>query len=320
MDLKQSIDARRAGICLYGFAPPKRATPPEELAALAVRQMARLKGLELDGLVIYDIQDEAERTPEPRPFPFLPTVPPEEYAELLSPLGLPMIIYRCVNRDTHESLTAWLARMDARQGLAVLVGAPTRHAARGVKLPEAYALARKHAPRLTLGGVAIAERHARNLDEHQRMLAKSAAGCRFFVTQAVYDVTATLSLLSDYALAVEAAGQAPVPVMLTFSPCGSPKTLAFMKWLGIHFPRWLENELLRSSQPLETSIAVCRRIFAECWDFAAAKGIPLGVNVESISIRKAEIDASIELARSLRAVMHPTTRDEHSVEAAGRRS
>ena len=33
----------------------------------------------------------------------------------------------------------------------------------------------------------------------------------------------------------------PLPVILTFSPCGSQKTLAFMKWLGIAFPRWLEK-------------------------------------------------------------------------------
>ena len=35
----------------------------------------------------------------------------------------------------------------------------------------------------------------------------------------------------------------PLPVILTFTPCGSVKTLSFMKWLGVAFPRWLENEL-----------------------------------------------------------------------------
>jgi hypothetical protein len=67
-----------------------------------------------------------------------------------------------------------------------------------LSLREAYALVAEYAPSLTLGGITIAERHAHTLDEHERILAKAGSGCRFFVTQAVYDVTSTLSLLSDY--------------------------------------------------------------------------------------------------------------------------
>jgi 5,10-methylenetetrahydrofolate reductase len=170
-------------------------------------------------------------------------------------------------------------------------------------LREAYALVEQHAPGLTLGGIAIAERHAHALDEHTRILAKTDAGCSFFVTQAVYDVTSTLSLLSDYALALAAAGRPPSPIVLTFSPCGSLKTLEFMKWLGIRFPRWLENELRFTRDPLETSLELCERTFLEVWAFARKKGLPLGVNVESVSIRKAEIDASAQLVKTLRAHM-----------------
>ena len=155
----------------------------------------------------------------------------------------------------------------------------------------------------TRNGIAIAERHARYLDEHQRILAKTETGCRFFVTQAVYDVTSTKSLLSDYALAVCDSAAAPVPIILTFAPCGSEKTLSFMKWLGIAFPRWLENELRFAADPLATSLELCERIFAEVWDYARDKGVPLGINVESVSIRKTEIDASVELLQRLRRRM-----------------
>ena len=62
---------------------------------------------------------------------------------------------------------------------------------------------------MLLGGIAIAERHAQGGDEHARILAKTAAGCRFFVSQAVYDVTATKSLLSDYALETGRRGAGP---------------------------------------------------------------------------------------------------------------
>jgi 5,10-methylenetetrahydrofolate reductase len=304
--LIDKIESRRAGICLYGLAPPKAATAPEQLQEIVARQLERLATLRVDGLVIYDIQDEGARTAAPRPFPFLPTLDPEVYAHAhLAPLAVPKVVYRCVNRDTRESFDRWLSDTQAAAAprLAVLVGAPSQKERAGLALADAYPLARQHAPDLVLGGIAIAERHARRHDEHVRILAKSAEGCRFFVTQAVYDVTASKSLLSDYALTLRERGGAPVPIILTFSPCGSVKTLEFMKWLGVHFPRWLENDLRSAPDLLATSLDLCERIFAEVWDYARDKGVPLGVNIESVSIRKAEIEASVELLRRLQRRM-----------------
>jgi 5,10-methylenetetrahydrofolate reductase len=172
--------------------------------------------------------------------------------------------------------------VSATPRVSVIVGAPNR---------------RSH---VGLGGIAIAERHTHKLDEHERILAKSERGCRFFVTQAVYDVASTKSLLSDYAIAVREKNGVALRIILTFSPCGSLKTLSFMKWLGIAFPRWLENELQFATDPLARSVELCERIFAEVWDYARDKGIPLGVNVESVSVRKAEIEASVELLQLLR--------------------
>ena len=299
--LAEKLSSRMAGICLYGFAPPKQATPPEQLEEIITQQMVRLESLPVDGLIIYDIQDETERTSTPRPFPFLPTLNPEIYAhEHLGRLPLPKIVYRCVNRDTPDGFVRWLESANTTPRISVLVGAPSRLSQVGLSLTDAYGLARQHASTLLLGGIAIAERHARSFDEHERLLAKAGKGCRFFVTQAVYDVTSTKSLLSDYALAVREKGGVPLPIILTFSPCGSLKTLSFMKWLGVAFPRWLENELQFAKDPLTKSLELCERIFAEVWDYARDKGIPLGVNVESVSIRKTEIEASVELLQRLR--------------------
>ena len=299
--LAEKLLSRRAGICLYGFAPPKQATPSEQLKAIVAQQLVRLGSLPVDGLIVYDIQDEAERVSAPRPFPFLPTLDPEVYAHgSLGSLQVQKIVYRCVNRDTSDGFVRWLERENAAPRISVLVGAPSRRSHIGLPLTDAYALAQQHSSNLLLGGIAIAERHARTLDEHKRILAKTEKGCRFFVTQAVYDVTSTKSLLSDYALAVAEKGCVPLPVILTFSPCGSVKTLSFMKWLGVAFPRWLENELQFARDPLAKSLELCERIFAEVRDYARDKGIPLGVNVESVSIRKEEIEASVELLQLLR--------------------
>ena len=299
--LFEKLDGGLDGIRLYGIAPPKLASDPDQLREIAAQQVARLRVLAPEGVVVYDIQDETERVSTPRPFPFLPTLNPEVYAhEHLGRLPVSKIVYRSVNRDTRDGFVRWLQSVNATPRISVLVGAPNRHSHIGLPLADAYALARQYAPNLILGGIAIAERHLHKADEHERILAKSERGCRFFVTQAVYDVAATKSLLSDYAIAVQKKNGVALPIILTFSPCGSLKTLSFMKWLGIAFPRWLENELQFAPDPLARSVDLCERIFAEVWDYARDKGIPLGVNVESVSIRKAEIEASVELLQRLR--------------------
>ena len=65
-------------------------------------------------------------------------------------------------------------------------------------MADAQALWRKVNPALLLGGVAIPERHGRRDDEHLRLLAKQDAGCRFLVTQVVYDVSAAKNPVADY--------------------------------------------------------------------------------------------------------------------------
>jgi len=200
--LFEKLDRGLTGIRLYGIAPPKLASGAERLGEIAAQQIARLREVAPDGLVVYDIQDEPGRSGQARPFPFLPTVDPELYAyDALAELTIPKIVYRCVGALPREVFSSWIdtVRAAADRRLSVFVGAP-RGWSNSPRLPlsEAYALARA-APNLVLGGIAIAERHGAKEDEHQRMLAKQDAGCRFFITQSVYDAGSTKSLLSDYA-------------------------------------------------------------------------------------------------------------------------
>jgi hypothetical protein len=300
--LFEKLDRALTGIRLYGIAPPKLGTDAVRLREIAAQQVARIRLLAPDGLVVYDIQDEPGRSGGERPFPFLPIVDPEVYAyDALADLAIPKVVYRCVGAHRREVFTSWIdgVRSAADPRLGVFVGASsTGSGSAGLPLAEAYALARA-APNLVLGGIAIAERHVTKENEHQRMLTKQDRGCRFFITQSVYDAASTKSLLSDYALSLKAASRSPVPVVLTFSPCGSVRTLEFMKWLGISFPRWLENELRHSTDPLERSIDLCESVFADVHSYAREKHLPIGINVESVSIRKSEIDASVELYRRL---------------------
>jgi hypothetical protein len=304
--LLERLSSPAPDLCFYGLAPPKQSTEPERLRAILEAQKARISALAPDALVVYDLQDESDRQAEARPFPFLPTLPPLGYAhELLGELTLPKIVYRCVAQDTHASFGSWLEALRRSNGphLSVFVGAATsRPASRAgsLSLADAYTLARPHAQAITVGGIAIPERHARRGDEHLRLLQKAAAGCRFFVTQTVYDASATKSLLSDYARELRTRGGTPVPIIFTFSPCGSARTLELLKWLGIAIPRWLENELLDARDILGASVRACEIAWDEVLSYARSKDLPVGVNVESVSIRKEEVDASVALFTALR--------------------
>lgn len=288
----------------YGITPPKRSTAPERRAEIAARQAARIASLPIDALVVYDLQDESSRTDAERPFPFVACVDPSDYAFTdLAAVRCPKVVYRGVASSTPEELDAFLARVAEERGAAVLVGAPSRTAPVQLGLRDAYARAALHPSHVAMGGVTIAERHARSHEEHLRLLAKIDAGCSFVISQAVYSVTASKDLLSDLAYKCRDDGREPPVVIVTLSPCGSPKTLAFMRWLGIAVPRWLENELLHAEDTLRASVEVSLAAFEELLVFAHAKGIPLGCNVESVSLGLAEIEASVEMVHRVAKAM-----------------
>lgn len=301
LSLKEKIAGRQAGIITYGLTPPKLNNPPEKLAEISQKQYERLKDLEIDGLILYDIQEEADRGDKERPFPFLSTIDPTLYGkQYLSALPVPKIIYRCVGKYSEAELSEWI-RSDADPNrFTVFVGASTGKQQVRIGLPEAQQLSRRLNPELTLGGVVIPERHLKKQDEHIRIADKINNGCRFFVSQATYDVEASKNMLSDYYYHCSRNEIEMVPILFNLAPCGSQKTLEFMKWLGIRIPKWLENDLVHSSDILDKSVRLSRRIFEELLEFGLEKGIPIGCSVESVSTRKVEIEASIELVREMK--------------------
>lgn len=285
---------------LFAITPPRRSTPDERLPRIAEATLDRLRGLDLDGLVLYDIDDETSRNPEERPFPFSPTIDPSRYrTDHLRAWQAPVVVYRAIGKYRPEDLASWVAEQDPGSTATVLVGAASSRTSTPVSLAEAQAICTEQNPGLLLGGVAIPERHSRRDNEHLRLIAKQEAGCRFFVTQVVYDLNAAKNLVSDYRYECEARGLTPVPIVFTFSVCGSLKTLAFLRWLGVDVPRWIENELRHSADPLAASLEQAVATAVELIGFCRRLGVPFGLNVESVSIRREEIEASVELAAEL---------------------
>jgi hypothetical protein len=287
---------------LFALTPPRQASAGDRAQEIADATLARLRPLDLDGLVLYDIADEATRNPTERPFPFMPTLDPAAFlADNLTSWSTPVIVYRAVGKYRHAELRAWLAEQDHSRVMAVLVGAASSRTRPATSLTEAQALSREANPALAVGGVAIPERHSRREDEHLRLLAKQDAGSRFFVTQVVYDVNAAKNLVSDYYYACATRGTAAAPIVFTFSVCGSIRTLEFLRWLGVDVPRWIENDLRHATDTLEASYQLALATATDLIAYCRNLGIPFGINVESVSIRRVEIETAVRLAEQLGA-------------------
>jgi hypothetical protein len=302
VDLQRRIVERRGEFLLFALTPPRRAASPEKSQEIADVTIKRLQALDLDGLVLYDIDDESDRNPEERPFPFRPTMDPAEYlSRHLHDWNIPVVVYRAVGKYGEPQLRSWLAAQEPDRVLSVFVGTSSRDKTVATSLTRAHALRSEVKPDLLLGGVAIPERHTRTGDEHLRLLAKQAAGCAFFVTQVVYDVNAAKNLVSDYRYECAARGQDPVPIVFTFSVCGSMKTLEFLQWLGVDVPRWIQNDLRHADDTLDASFEQALASALELIAYCRRLGVPFGLNVECVETPSTEIESSVNLAARLQA-------------------
>lgn len=302
--LKDKLASKTDDILFYGLTPPKAKHTKKEIATIAATQIARLKDLDIDGIVLYDIQDESDRTDESRPFPFMETIEPCTYArDYLEVMDFPIIAYRVVGKYTKEEFTSWLQNIRRKDSYSVFVGAASIDTKINIGIREAYRLKEEFNKDLTVGGIMIPERHTDNGNEHLKVFTKIEAGCKFFVSQCVYDLMGAKRFLDDYVAYGKEHNIALVPIIFTIAPCGSTRTLDFMKWLGINIPIHLEDRLKNSEDILEASVRLSRDIFEILYFYGKGKGVQVGCNVESVAIRKTEIDASIQLLGDIQKIM-----------------
>ena len=306
MDLNAKLLDPLHAVLLYGTTPPRAGSTEDAVRGTAAKLAERLACLPIDAVAVYDIQDETGRTRSARPFAFTGTIDPRAYARLLAQqTGKPAINYKCVGAMDEAAWQDWLSAAAQEYGIGFLsiVGRPASGAGYPLPLSRAIRLAAEHRARFSVGGVVIAERHTAERSEAARMLAKGLQGCAYFISQTVYHAHATERLLRDYLRDCRGAGVAPRRVVLTFSPVGREKTLAFLQWLGVSIPADTGRAILGAASPLAKSIEICRGNLRRILEHDYLGGIPLGINVESVSINKDEIDASIDLFHALREVL-----------------
>jgi hypothetical protein len=295
------IKRRESGILLYGITPPKSQTPSEKVSEIAGRTLNNLRSLDIDALVVYDVQDESARTTEERPFPFASALDPFEYAsQYLHELAAPKIIYRPAGKFTKEELSRWLEGLKQHKFYPIFVGLPSPDFVVKTSLKEAYNIWREnHENHSVIGAVTIPERHAILKDEDVRILDKVESGVSYFISQCIFNVEYTKKILEDLVISCEKKNQVVPTVIFTLTVCGSVKTLQFMEWLGIHIPHDIKEELKVSTNPVTRSVEIAIDIAKDLIQYCQGKSIPFGFNIESVAIRKEEIDASLELINTV---------------------
>lgn len=307
MELETKILDADRGLYLYGTVPPRLDSPSEKVREVAEKLAARLAKLEIDAINVYDLQDEEDRASSPRPFPYLQTVDPRAYSHILKGLtGRETITYKCVVHEPRAGFAAWLTATRERFGIRYLTlvgGSRSGAIYPGPSLSEACVLTSAHRHRFVFGGVTIAERHIQKGGEDRRLIAKAREGMTFFTSQVVYRADDTVRLLRDYGRRCDDEGVSPVRIVLTFAPCGHPKTSLFMNWLGVDVPPACEKTIFAAASPLAKSLDVCCANLKEILASQENRRVPLGINVESVSIFKDEIDASVELFERLRGIL-----------------
>lgn len=320
----EKIKSAQSGILLYGITPPKASTQPERVAEIAQNTLERLTSLDIDALVVYDVQDESARTAEERPFPFLPALDPFVFASgYLNALTIPKLIYRPAGKFSPDELSDWLEQLHQHRFYPVFVGVPAPDYPVKTTLPQAYQLWSRHQETSVVGAVTIPERHNVLNDEDSRILDKMNCGVSYFISQCVFNIDYARQVIDDLALRCDRDQVTPPTIIFTLTACGSEKTLHFMEWLGIHIPDALKEELRTSADILEKSVQLCLDIASNLTTFCVERAIPFGFNIESVAIRKAEIEASIHIATEVgrmlrgRGVRTSTTGYSVSVDSQG---
>jgi 5,10-methylenetetrahydrofolate reductase len=305
-ELRIRYNDNARGVYFIGTTPPKSDTPLEQVEAIAEKLLERVSDIDFDGLIVYDIQNEDSRTSKPRPFPFKTTHDPRLYSSLLSQKSKrPVITYKSVVQSDSTAFNQWADEAWEQYGIRdlVLVGSPSKKNQVSLPLADAYKTLVDNEHNFFIGGVTIAERHAVKGNEHERLIEKHQQGCNFFISQAIYNPQATIDKLTRYAIECKKLGLKPQRIILTFSPCGSKKTLEFIDWLGVSVPEATSLRILNADNPLYESIRICCNSLQQILDAVIPYDLPLGLNIESLTNRKEEIDGSILLYKLLRSMM-----------------
>lgn len=305
MSLVNALTDPSRPVFLFGSTPPREGTTVEKAQESCAKFAARSAVLAIDGFIVYDIQDECGRTTMERPFPFRKTMDPALYASFFPQYsGKQCVVYKCVVENSMAEFDTWLDTATKTYGHSAFnfVGAASSNVQYAGPTLQAAGQRAIERGDCKFGCVTIPERHTKKGDEDENMIRKSKFGAEWFITQGIFAAGPLVAMLNSYGAKCRENGTVPKKVVLTFAPCGRAKTMTFIKWLGMHVPEEVEQRILGAENPVKESLEVLCELLKTILQQTGGSGVPLGINVESLSIFKEEIDAAHELFQKLQVI------------------
>jgi 5,10-methylenetetrahydrofolate reductase len=314
MDFKSKVSDPSRGLYLFGLVPPPAKKSGRELERVAREYTRRLSDLGVDGVNIYDVQNE-DRNGEPRPYKFVKTVEPRMFSRLLKENScMETIIYNSVVRMPRDEFRRWLdetmGHPYSETNFVFVGGDSADREYPGPTVNEAAYLATQKGA--FVGGIMIPERHWEDErmdgNEHKRVREKTLNGVRFFTSQVVYNADNVIAFLRDYNELCEISGTEPARIVLTFAPFGRDGTVDFLRWLGAEIPKGTKKRVMSmdsEAERVKESIEICRENLARILDASDRRGfrVPLGITSESVSKYRSEIDGAVDLFGFLKEEM-----------------
>ncbi len=286
------------------FVPPPRRLGEDGLERRFRRLGLLLEQFPFAAVNLPEIREEPSRSEQgERNTPFEPRFSPRSIArEIRERFGCPAIVNHVVATRPRDDLSEWLLEATEDYGIEdfVLVGPSTSDDRPvGPSVIEANAIARECLPAgVRIGNICIPGRHARGVDEAERMEAKAVSGADFFTSQILYHATPCQLLLDDLAERSPRASQ--TPLLISLCPLRSKESISFLRWLGVELDqRTAERLSVDREHVLERSIehllGIWQRIRAHARERRIA--LPLGLNIAPVGPMPHR--ATISLARSL---------------------
>ena len=280
-------EALRGNPLFFEPVPPSARAKPARAAAEfdgvveLIRSVPRIDAIDIPELV--DENHEGR--------PLYRTADPRGYGRALAErTDREVIVNKVVaHLESPEEIERWAAET-VRMGIrhVVLVGGTSRYIPYpGPAVTEANRICRPivEAAGGVVGNITIPQREG----EAHRMLSKTRAGAAFFTTQIVFDADATFQMVQQYDVLCRQATLAPVAVLLSVAPLVDEQDAEFVRWLGADVPEAAERAILEGDDSGAVQRSVDRAL--EVWDSVTRRArdagleVPLGVNVEQISVR-----------------------------------
>jgi hypothetical protein len=296
--LARKLANSESGLRFFSFTPPRKGISADKLERMNERRHERIKRIAPDGIMIYDVQEENDRTNAERAFAYHPYLNAIEYADgFLARNKCPQIRYAALSGYNRDELFELFENNPGHP--LVVVGYPGIADPSALNLGDVYELYKKKCYEFPLGGIAIAERHLILRNEAEAMVGKICGGVSFFSTQCIYNPDIFLRLLKDYKEECVRKKLNCKTVILTFSPVLAEKDTTFLEWLGIDVPGDFKKGLALAADQEAYVGHYLQHMIHELTSYCEFLDIPYGINIESVIARKAETDLAASIAEKM---------------------